>query len=52
MIVSVIGLLLLKYYKKLRVMLFYGGVEKEKIRNATHIYIKGTDKCESICKIE
>jgi hypothetical protein len=51
MIISVIGLLFLKYYKRLRANLFYTALENDQIDKATHIYIRGTDKIESICTI-
>lgn len=51
MAVSLVGLLLLKYFKRLRVALFYSSLLPSEISNATHIYVYGSDKNESICNI-
>lgn len=51
MMTSVVGLLLLKYYKGLRAILFYSALGNNEIEEATHIYIRGSDKNESICSI-
>jgi hypothetical protein len=46
MILSVVGLVLLKYYKKLRALTFYNELDLSEINKATHVYVKGSDKNE------
>jgi hypothetical protein len=46
MTLSVVGLLLLKYYKKLRALTFYNQLDLSEINEATHVYVKGSDKNE------
>jgi hypothetical protein len=52
MTVSVIGLLLLKYYINLRVMIFYSILNPNEAHLATHIYVKASDKNESISTLK
>ena len=49
---SVVGLLLLKYYVKLRAYLFYGEVQVDDLDSATHIYVEGSGEVEEICGVE
>jgi hypothetical protein len=51
MTVSVVGLLLLKYYINLRTLLFYSILTPNEAHLSTHIYVKSSDKNESICSI-
>jgi hypothetical protein len=44
MTVSVVGLLLLKYYISLRTLLFYSALTPNEAHLATHIYAKSSDK--------
>lgn len=46
MTITVIGLLLLKYYKELRCILFYNKLSLAEIERATHVYAKGTDQTD------
>ena len=46
---SLIGLLLLKYYKWFRVLVFCKEVNYE---DADYVYIEGSDNFEAICSIE
>ncbi len=48
---SVVGLLLLKYYRSLRALLLYTRLEDSDQKRSTHVYIKGTDKNEEICEV-
>ena len=51
MTVSIIGLLLLKYYPSLRVILFYTAFTHNESHLATHIYIKDSAQDEEIVSI-
>ena len=51
MTVSVVGLLLLKYYKSLRARLFYDKIDQGHSHKATHIYVIGSNKEEEISAI-
>jgi hypothetical protein len=51
MTATVVGLLLLKYYISLRALLFYSSLSPNEAHLATHLYIKASDKNESICSI-
>ena len=46
MAISLVGLLLLKYYHSFRVKLFYTEIEWGEVDQASHVFIKGTDKIE------
>jgi hypothetical protein len=39
MTISLVGLLLLKYYKSLRAMLFYSKLEDHQYQEATDVYV-------------
>jgi hypothetical protein len=49
--ISVVGLLLLKYYRILRVALFYTELEENQLEEATDIYVASGDKNEEICSL-
>jgi hypothetical protein len=44
MVVSLVGLLLLKYYISLRALLFYSSLSPTEAHLATHLYVKASDK--------
>jgi hypothetical protein len=50
--ITVIGLLFLKYFTKLRVYLFYTPLGNNEANLATHIYVLGTENHETVCNIE
>lgn len=41
LVLSLVGLLLLKYFKKLRALAFYVALRPAEVGEATHIYVKG-----------
>jgi hypothetical protein len=49
---SVVGLILLKYFIKLRAKVFYSIVSFREIDTATHVYVIGQEKEEEISKVE
>ena len=51
MLFTLVGLLLILYYKKLRAALFYSEVPLDELSTATHIYIEGSDEVEEICEL-
>ena len=50
--ISVVGLLLLKYYKRLRARCFYDEIVLEEIEEATHLYLRSNDKNEEIAALQ
>jgi hypothetical protein len=50
--ITLVGLLCLKYFKKLRAFVFYDAVSEEELERITHVYVSGTDKAEQISKVE
>lgn len=48
---SVVGLFLLKHFKKLRVALLYSSLQAEEVEEATHVYVQGTGH-EEICQVK
>lgn len=49
---SVVGLILLKYFIKLRAKVFYSTVSFREIDTVTHVYVIGQEKEEEISKVE
>jgi hypothetical protein len=43
---SIVGLLLLKYFKKLRAAVFYNQLEDHDYRNCTHVFVRGQEETE------
>jgi hypothetical protein len=52
MSLTVVGLLLLKYYRSLRVILFYTKLKRNQLEEATDIYVVSEDKNEEICDVQ
>ena len=50
--VSIVGLLLLKYFQKMRVIVFYDSLEESQKGSVTHVYIKGQENSEEISKVK
>lgn len=49
---SVVGLILLKYFIKFRAKVFYSTVSFREIDTVTHVYVIGQEKEEEISKVE
>ena len=52
MTLSVVGLLLIKYFRSLRALFFYTALEESECDKATDIYVITEDNIEEICDVE
>lgn len=50
--ISVIGLLLLKYFKKLRAAAFYNKLTDNDSRACTHVFVAGQEETQEISEVE
>lgn len=48
---TLVGLLLLKYFKQLRAIVFYDTISHDQLHDITHVYVKGNEKAEQISEV-